>query len=112
MERELAGHSVGDQMETTYLVECFWPGVTREAVEAANARARDRAALLRREGSSLRFLGSLLVPDDEVVFFQFRATSSEEVARASLEAQLPFDRVAVSLWLEPGERGCGDGGTP
>jgi hypothetical protein len=92
-------------MEATYLVECFWPGVTRKAVEAANARARERAAVLRRKGSSLRFLGSLLVPGDEVVFFQFTAASSEEVVRASLEAKLPFDRVAASLWFEPGERG-------
>ena len=92
-------------MEATYLVECFWPGVTQEAVEAANGRARERAAALGREGSSLRFLGSLFVPADEVVFFQFTATSSEEVARASLEAQLPFDRVALSVWIEPEESG-------
>jgi len=91
-------------LEATYLVECFWPGVTREAVEAANGRARERAALLRQEGSSLRFLGSLLVPGDEVVFFQFTATSRDEVTRASREAELPFDRVAASLWLEPDEK--------
>jgi hypothetical protein len=101
----LRGCRLASKVEATYLVECFWPGVTREAVEAANERARARAALLRREGSSVRFLGSLLVPADEVVFFQFTATSSEEVARASLEAQLPFDRVALSVWLEPAEKG-------
>ncbi len=80
-----------------FLVECFWPGVTREMVEAANARAR--AAAL--QGASLRFLGSLFVPGDEVVLFEFSGTSSEEVVRASREAALPFDRVAESLWLEP-----------
>ncbi len=87
----------------TYLAECFWPGVTRDAVEAANARVRKRAAALRRAGSSVRFLGSLLIPTDEVVFFQFAAGSSEEVLRASREAELPFDRVAASIWLEPGD---------
>jgi hypothetical protein len=86
----------------TYLVECFWPGVTREAVMAANARARERAAALRRTGSALRFLGSLLLPGDEVVFFQFSAASREEVTQASREAALPFDRVALSVWLAPG----------
>lgn len=96
---------LGAKVDATYLVECFWPGVTREGVTAANARARERAAALRREGSSLRFLGSLLIPSDEVVFFQFIAASSEEVVRASLEAKLPFDRVAASLWLEAGEGG-------
>jgi hypothetical protein len=82
-----------------FLVECFWPGVTRELVEAANARAHAAAAL---QNASLRFLGSLLVPGDEVVLFQFAAASSEEVVRASRAAALPFDRVAESLWLEPG----------
>ena len=85
-----------------FLVECFWPGVTREHVEAANARARARAAARLRAGSSLRFLGSLLVPSDEVVLFQFTAGSSEEVVRTSREAELPFDRVAASVWLESG----------
>jgi len=89
-------------MESIFLVECFWPGVTREQVEAANARARERAGALLRAGSSLRFLGSLLVPSDEVVLFQFSAGSSEEVVRTSLEAKLPFDRIAESLWLAAG----------
>ena len=88
----------------TYLVECFWPGLTREAAEAAHARARERAAALRKEGSSLRYLGSLLVPGDDVVFFQFKAASQDEVIRASREAALPFDRVNVSVWLKPTER--------
>lgn len=89
-------------VEATYLVECFWPGVTSERVEAANRRAREEAAALRRQGSTLRFLGSLLIPSDEVVFFQFMAASSEEVIRASREAELPFDRVSAFQWLEPG----------
>jgi len=102
-------------LDATYLVECFWPGVTRERIKAANTRAHERAVALRREGSSLRFLGSLFIPSDEVVFFQFTAASSEEVVRASREAELPFDRVAASLWLEPGKdtsspgSGCGGG---
>jgi hypothetical protein len=96
--------SAGAEFRATYLVECFWPGVTRDGVRAANARARKRVATLRRAGSSLRFLGSLLIPSDEVVFFQFTAGSSEEVLRASREADLPFDRVAASLWLTPGGR--------
>jgi hypothetical protein len=88
-------------MESVFLVECFWPGVTRAQVEAANARAREAA--LQRAGSSLRFVGSLLVPADEVVLFQFTAGSQEEVVRTSREAKLPFDRVAESLWLGGGE---------
>lgn len=89
-------------MASLFLVECFWPGVTREQVEAANVRARARATEQLRTGSSLRFLGSLLVPGDEVVLFQFSAASSDEVVRTSREAELPFDRISESIWLEAG----------
>ena len=89
-------------LDTTYLVECFWPGVTSERVAGANTRAREEAAALQRQGSSLRFLGSLLIPTDEVVFFQFVAASREEVVRASRQAEIPFDRIAPYLWLESG----------
>jgi hypothetical protein len=83
-----------------FVVECFWPGVTRAQVEAANARARDAA--LHRRGAPLRFIGSLLVLGDEVVLFQFGAASQEDVVLVSREAKLPFDRVAESLWLGAG----------
>jgi len=90
-----------------YLVECFWPGVTRAEVEAANTRAR--AAVRGHRGDSLRFVGALLVPGDEVVWFQFSAGSSDEVVRTSLEAKLPFDRIAESLWLGPEGDGESEG---
>lgn len=82
-----------------FLVECFWPGVTRAEVEAANTRAR--AAVRGHRGASLRFVGSLLVPGDEVVWFQFRAASRDAVVETSREAKLPFDRVSESVWVGP-----------
>lgn len=91
---------MGSAVEATYLVECYWPGLTVEAVEAADARARERAAALRAQGSSVRFLGALLVPGDEVAFFQFGGSSADEVARAAREAGLPLDRVVAALRLD------------
>ena len=87
-------------MTSTFVVECFWPGVTRDRVEGANRRARESAAMMRDQGCSLRFLGALFVPGDEIVFFHFRAGSADDVVRASHEAALPFDRVTASLWLQ------------
>ena len=49
----------------------------------------------------MAFVGSLLVPADEVVFFQFTAASEDDVIRTARAAALPFDRVSASLWLEP-----------
>jgi hypothetical protein len=89
-----------------FLSSVSGPGVTREAVESTNRRAHERAAALRTEGSSLRFLGSLFVPADETVFFQYAAATNEEVIRASQAAQLPFKRITSSLWLESEESSC------
>jgi hypothetical protein len=88
-------------MDTLFLVECFWPGATREVVEAALERARDCAAASCSEGLNVAFVGSLLVPADEVVFFQFRSESEDAVIRTARAAGLPYDRVSESLWLEP-----------
>jgi hypothetical protein len=86
-------------VEGSYLAECFWPGVTPEAVQAADLRARRRVAQLHEEGFPLRYLGSLVVPGDEVVVFEFAAPSQEIVAQLCLEAELPVDRVVESVRL-------------
>ena len=54
---------------------------------------------LRRQGMSVRFVGSLFVPGDETVFFEYAADSSEEVVHASREVELPFSRITLSVWL-------------
>lgn len=88
-------------MDTTYLVECFWPGVTREVIKASSERAHKSAVAQCREGLAVTFVGSMLVPADEVVFFQFTASSQDDVIRTARAAGLPFDRVSASLWLVP-----------
>ena len=81
----------------TYMVECFWPGVTPELIEEAAARASRRAEELAQEGVSVRYLGSILVPGDEVVFFQLDGPSAEAVAGVAVRAELPFERVVESV---------------
>jgi hypothetical protein len=96
-------------MEPIYLVECFWPGLTRETVLAADSRVRSRVTQLCEEGSHLRYLGSLLLSQDEVVFFQFQASSPEQVSLASTEAGISFERVVESVRVESAPSG-GDRG--
>ena len=55
----------------SYLVECYWPGVSEEKLALASQRARRAAYGLRRHGRELRFRGSILVPADETVFCLF-----------------------------------------
>jgi hypothetical protein len=58
-----------------------------------------RVAELCEQGSTLRYLGSVVVPGDEVVVFEFDAPSPEAVAQVCLEAELPVDRVVESVRL-------------
>ncbi len=80
-----------------YVAECFWPGVRAADVQSAEARARDSVAALTREGEGIAYLGALLFPGDEVVFFEFDAVSMETVRRASEHAGLPFERIVESV---------------
>jgi hypothetical protein len=82
-----------------FVAECFWPGVREADIESADARARLSAEALDREGQTVHYLGSLLFPSDEVVFFQFDAVSADAVRRASERAAIPFERIVESVGM-------------
>jgi hypothetical protein len=93
-------------VDRTYLVECYWPGVTRAALTEAGVRAAAAARQLRILGRDVRFLGSLLIPADETAFCRFAAACAADVEHAGTLAQLPFDRVLESVEL-PGGNSAG-----
>jgi hypothetical protein len=72
----------------SYLVETFLArGAAGERL-AREQRASSAAAALTREGTRVRFGGSIHVPEDELCFFTFEAPSGREAAvaqRAGLE---------------------------
>jgi hypothetical protein len=74
-------------VRTTYIVECFWPDVRQEQVDDGAARVR------RLEGTAVAFAGTILVPEDEVVFYLFDAVSADAVRDACVRAAIPFERV-------------------
>ena len=80
-----------------FLVECFWPGVSIADVDELDRRVRQVALRSRRRGVPVRYLGFLLMPDDEVVLFEFQAGSAEVVAQTSAQAGLPFQRVVPAV---------------
>jgi hypothetical protein len=88
---------------TSCLVECYWPGVTEEKVAAALARIQ--AALQRRrpQGRGPRLLGSIFVPVDETVFCLFDGERAE-VEALSAAAELPFERILGSRWIDATRR--------
>jgi hypothetical protein len=87
---------------TSYLVECYWPGVSEEALVAAVRRTRSATSALRRHGRDVDFLGSILVPADETVFALFTGCEAD-VRDASTRAGLPFERVLGSLHVDGSE---------
>jgi hypothetical protein len=82
-----------------YLVECYWPGVSEEALVGASRRASEAAAELRRDGGDVDFLSSVLVLVDETVFCLFQGREAD-VRAASSRAGMPFERVLESLRVD------------
>ncbi len=75
-----------------YVAECFWPGVDEGAVRALDARAGGCAAELAGAGEQVRYLGSILMREDEVVLCLYDGTE-EAVRRAAEQAGVPFERI-------------------
>jgi hypothetical protein len=92
----------GSEFTRSYLVECYWPGVSEEALVKAARRARRAASELRRDGGDVDFLSSILVPADETVFCLFEGCEAD-VRAASEQAGMPFERVLESLHVDGGE---------
>ena len=63
-------------------------------------RAREAAAALTAEGTNVRFLRSIYLPEDETCFFLYRASSMER-STAARRAQLAHEHVAVTARTRP-----------
>jgi hypothetical protein len=77
-----------------FIVERYWPGVTEADVRLT------AAALRAADGTDVRYLGSILMPEDEVVLFQFDAVSAHRVAANGEQAGLRCDRVVSAVFLD------------
>jgi hypothetical protein len=71
----------------TFVAECFWPGVTPADLLALDERVRRAAG-----AGSARYLGSMLMYEDEVVLCQFEG-SAEAVRALAERAEVPFERM-------------------
>src|SRR5919204_4019349 len=84
-----------------YLGECYWPGVSEEALAETVARARLAAAELRRQGGEVDLRGTILVRSDETVFCLFEGREADVRAAAEL-AGISFERVLETFRIETG----------
>lgn len=88
----------------SYLVECYWPGVSEASLATAARRVRLAAAELRQHGHDVAFLSSILVPADETVFCLFEGCETD-VRAVSEQAGMPFERVLESLRIDGRDQG-------
>lgn len=82
---------------TEYLAECLWPGVTQAELDAVDARARGSAQATTGTREEVVYSGSLLMPEDEVVFFAFGGPSARAVRRVATSAGIPYERIVPSV---------------
>jgi hypothetical protein len=80
-----------------YLLERYVSRGDSEAVEAGAERARREAERISREGTAVRFVRSIFVPEDETCFYLYEAESPDAVLEAARRAELRVDRIAETL---------------
>jgi hypothetical protein len=85
-----------------YLVEVYAPSGGVAQVREAEARAASAAGAMRREGTRIRYLRSLFVPEDETCFHAFRADSIDAVGAAAERAELRHVRIVEAVLASEG----------
>jgi hypothetical protein len=81
----------------SYLVETFLArGAAGERLRRER-RASQAAEALTREGTRVRFGGSIHVPEDEICFFTFEAPSGRDAAFAAQRAGIEPIRVVEAI---------------
>ena len=79
-------------MDTTHVVECFWPGVDTTDLDELDSRVTETVAAHDWEGVHVAYRGSWLFREDEVVLYFFDG-SRDDVAAAARRAAVPFERI-------------------
>jgi hypothetical protein len=74
---------------TTYLVECYWPGVDEQLLKRAVGRLTSRPG----SADAVCWLSSILIPDDEIVLHLAEGSSADAVRASALQAGVPTERI-------------------
>lgn len=85
--------ATGSPGPQSYLVECYWPGLTEAGAVSRTRRVEEVAAELSPKGTRVRYRSSFVVPEDEVALCLFEAASAADVEEVCRRAGLPFDRI-------------------
>jgi hypothetical protein len=83
-----------DAVWTGYVAECFWADVQEDDLHELDLRIEASVAVA---GQPVRYLGRLLVIDDEVVLVMFEGPQ-DTVLRVAEHARVPFGRVLQAAY--------------
>jgi hypothetical protein len=83
----------------SFMAECFWPGVTVEKVTNVGERIRQAARAIGPTARAGRYIGSILVPSDEIALYFFEASSTATASQLEREAGIPSERVLQVVHL-------------
>ena len=87
-----------------FVVELYVSRVDDTTAWRSSERARLAAAEVNGEGTAVRYLRSILVPEDETCFYLYEAGSADAVREAVQRAGLRFERITAA-GVEPRRRG-------
>jgi len=74
---------------SSFIAECFWPDVSEADLDALDRRVAQAATDLAPD---VRYLGSILLREDEVVLCQFDGPA-DGVRVVAERAEVPFERI-------------------
>lgn len=73
----------------TFVAECYWPDVHEEEVRTLDRRIDASLA------DDVRYLGSVLIREDEVVLFHFEGTAAA-IRRVAARAGVRYERLLAA----------------
>ena len=94
MDRSRDGNPV-----EVFLVERYWPDVDVDELRRALPRLESAVTAMRSEGRQVEYIGSILMPIDQVVFTLVAAADEREISELNERAALPVDRIAKAIAL-------------
>ena len=80
-------------LQETFLMERYWPGVSRADLVTTEEHLCRAAGELTRDGIPIRILSSTWIPADEVVLTLFEAGEEDDVLEVGRRSNYPFDRM-------------------
>ena len=80
-----------------FLVELYVSRSDAEEAARSSGRVRLAAEELTREGTAVRYVRSIFVPEDETCFVLCEAASADAVYETARRAALTFERIAEAV---------------